>query len=244
VKQFEIQGVRPLVSVGFGLALSHGEMSSVTPTASGIEDLRTRLGALRTRFVKVGTLAARRAAEIAAGGAPPSEEFLAELTATNADFHALRDELLEHVARLEVVLPKPADAVASLRDLVPVVEAIAATLAGGERNRRAEAARAAALHVIDRVQAIAHHDDPAFAPLTDCQAKARALHKEIAASPATDSDVVRWAERLRPFADLLDMLEDESVVDDERVTQLADNVAAAFGRPLATAALRGRLRLR
>jgi hypothetical protein len=244
VKRFEIQGVRPLVSVGFGLALSHSEMSTVTPTTSGIEDLRARLGALRTRFVKVGTLAARRAAEIAAGGAPPSEEFLAELTATNADFHALRDELLEHVARLEVVLPKPADAVASLRDLVPVVEAIAATLAGGERNRRAEAARAAALHVIDRVQAIKHHDDPAFAPLADCQGKARALHKEIAASAATDSDVVRWAERLQPFADLLDMLEDESVVDDERVTQLADNVAAAFGRPLATAALRGRLRLR
>jgi hypothetical protein len=219
-------------------------MSSTTPTATGIEDLRARLGALRARFVKVGTLAARRAAEIAAGGAPPSEDFLAELAATNVDFHALRDEVLEHVARLEVVLPTPADAVVSLRDLVPVVDAIAAALAGGERNRRAEAGRAAALHVIDRVQAIQHHDDAAFAPLVDCQAKARALHQEIAGSPATDSDVMRWAERLRPFADLLDMLEEDGVVDDERFTQLADNVAAAFGRPLATAALRGRLCLR
>ena len=218
-------------------------MSSVTPTIS-VEDLRVRLGALRARFVKVGRLAARRAAEIAAGGAPPSDEFLAELTGTTADFHALRDDVLEHVARLEVVLPKPADAVVALRDLAPVLDAIAATLAGGERNRRAEAGRAAALHVIERVQAIEHHDDGAFAPLTDCQAKARALHKEIAASAATDSEVARWAERLRPFADLLDMLEDESVVDDERFTQLADNVAATFGRPLATAALRGRLRLR
>jgi hypothetical protein len=40
------------------------------------------------------------------------------------------------------------------------------------------------------------------------------------------------------------MLEEDGVVDDERFTQLAENVAAAFGRPLATAALRGRLRLR
>ena len=213
------------------------------PTTS-VEELRVRLGALRARFVKVGTLAARRAAEIAAGGAPPSEEFLAELTATNADFHALRDDVLEHVSRLEVVLPKPADAVVALRDLVPVLDAIAATLAGGERNRRAEAARAAALHVIDRVQAIEHRDAPAFAPLAECQAKARALHQQIAASAVTDSEVARWAERLRPFADLLDMLEDASIVDDERFTQLTDNVAHAFGRPLATAALRGRLRLR
>jgi len=220
-------------------------MGPATPTMNGIDDLRGRLRALRARFVKVGKLAARTAAEVAAGGAPPSEQFLAELTATNAEFHTLRDEVLEHVARLEVVLPKPADAVVSLRDLFPVVDAIAATVASGERNRRAEAGRAAALHVINRVQAIQHQDDSAFAPLAECQAMARALHEEIsAASAATDSDVVRWAERLRPFADLLDMLEEEGVVDDERFTQLADNVAAAFGRSLATAALRGRLRFR
>src|SRR5215468_3891268 len=163
-------------------------MSTTTPTATGIEDLRARLGALRARFVKVGTLAARRAAEIAAGGAPPSEEFVAELAATNADFHALRDEVLEHVARLEVVLPKPADAMVSLRDLVPVVEAIAAAAISGERNCRVEAGRAAALHVIKRVQAIRHRDESAFAPLADCQAMGRALHEEIAgASAATDS---------------------------------------------------------
>ena len=219
-------------------------MRPATPTTSSVDNLRKRLGVLRARFVKVGKLAARTAAEVAAGGAPPSEQFLAELTATNAEFHALRDEVLEHVARLEVVLPKPADAMVSLRDLVPVVEAIAAAISG-ERNRRVEAGRAAALHVIKRVQAIRHRDESAFAPLADCQAMGRALHEEIAgASAATDSDVARWAERLRPFADLLDMLEEEGVVDDERFTQLAENVAATFGRPLATAALRSRLRLR
>src|SRR5262249_33964577 len=101
-------------------------MSSVTPTANGIEDLRARLGALRE---------ARRAPAFATGRAPPSAVFLAAVTATNTDFLAPRDEVLEQVARLEVVLPKPADAVAPLRDLVPVVDAIAATLAGGERNR-------------------------------------------------------------------------------------------------------------
>jgi hypothetical protein len=218
-------------------------MTAVAPPTSAIDDLRARIAALQARFAEVGTRAARAAAETAGGGAPPSEELLAQLTATAAEFQALRDDVLESVASLEVVLPKPVDALVSLRDLVPVVEALAVTLTNAERHRRHEAGRAAALHVIDRVQAVVHHDDPAFAPLAECQAMARAFHEEIARSGATDSDVVAWAERLRPFADLLEMLESDSGVDDERFTQLSDSVAAAFGRPLATAAMRGRLGL-
>jgi len=151
--------------------------------------------------------------------------------------------VLETAASIEVVLPKPADTLVALRDLVPVVDAMAATLTNAESHRRHEAGRAAAVHVIDRVQAIVHHDDPAFAPLAECQAAARALHEEIVASPGSERDVLGWAERLQPFAALLEMLEAEGAVDDESFTQLADSVAAAFGRPLATAATRGRLRL-
>lgn len=210
------------------------------PTTSGLDDLRARIAALQTRFVEVGGRASAAAAEVAASGAPPSDELLAALTAAAQEFHALRDDVLDSAASLEVVLPKPADALVSLRDLVPVVEAVATALADVEKRRRSEAARAAALTVIDRVQAIAHRDDAGFAPLAECLAKARTLRDEIAGRG--DSDVAGWAERLRPFADLLEML--EGGVDDERFTQLADAVAAAFGRPLATAATRGRLRLR
>src|SRR2546428_12874794 len=85
--------------------------------------------------------------------------------------------------------------------------------------------------------------DPAFAPLAQCQAAAGALPEEIVASPGSERDVLGWAERLQPFAALLEMLEAEGAVDDESFTQLADSVAAAFGRSLATAATRGRLRL-
>ena len=177
------------------------------------------------------------------GGTPPSEELLAQLATAAQDFQALRDDVLETAASVEVVLPKPADRLVSLLDLVPVVDAMAATLANAELHRRHEAGRAAALHVIDRVQAIVHHDEPAFAPLAECQAAARSLHEDIAASPGSESDVIGWAERLRPFAALLEMLEGKGAVDDERFTQLADSVADAFGRPLATAATRGRLRL-
>jgi len=219
-------------------------MTAAARTARGLDDLRARIAALRTRFAEVGTRAASAAADVRAGGAPPSEELLAQLAAAGQEFQALRDDVLETAASIEVVLPRPADTLVALRDLVPIVDAMAATLTNAESHRRHEAGRAAALHVIDRVQAIVHHDDPAFAPLAECQAAARALHEEIVASPGSERDVIGWAERLRPFADLLEMLEAEAGVDDERFTQLADSVAAAFGRPLATAATRGRLRLR
>lgn len=207
-----------------------------------IDDLRSRLSALQARFSEVGTCAARTAAEIARAGAPPSEELLAQLTATAADFHTLREDVLDLAATREIILAN--DTPVALRDLVPLVDALAATSASAQRYRRHEAGRTAALHVIDRVQGIVCEDEPAFAPLLECQARARALHADIARSVARDGDVLTWAERLRPFADLLEMLEGEGSMDDEHMTKLSEQVAEAFGRPLATAVVRGRLRLR
>src|SRR6267143_693690 len=68
--------------------------------------------------------AASAAADVAGGGAPPSEELLAQLTAAAQEFYALRDDVLETATSFEVILPKPADTVVSLRDLVPVVDAL------------------------------------------------------------------------------------------------------------------------
>jgi len=164
-------------------------MTAAASTSSGLDDLRARIAALQTRFVELGTRAASAAEDVRSGGTPPSEELLAQLATAAQDFQALRDDVLETAASVEVVLPKPADR------------------------------------------------------LAECQAAARSLHEDIAASPGSESDVIGWAERLRPFAALLEMLEGKGAVDDERFTQLADSVADAFGRPLATAATRGRLRL-
>lgn len=207
-----------------------------------VDELRSRSAALQARFADVGARAARVAADVSSGGAPPSEELLAQLTATTADFQRLRGDVLDSAATLAMALPKPADALATLRDLVPVVDMLAVAAANAERRRRQEAARAAALRAIDRVQAMVHREDPTFAPLAECQARARAMRDEIAHSEATEADVASWAERVRPFADLLEMI--EGAVDDERFAQLADSVATSLGPPLAAAAMRGRLLFR
>jgi hypothetical protein len=218
-------------------------MTTAAPTTSVIDDLRARITAVQARFTEIGLRAARAAADLAVVGTPPSERLVAELAAAAAEFQALRDEVLESVATLEVVLPKPANTIRSLRDLLAVVDVLAATHPNvDDRHRRHDAARAAVMHVIDRVQAIVHDDDPSFAPLIECQAWAHAMHDEIVGTEATDADVLAWAERLRPFAALLEML--EGGADDGSFAKLADGVAAAFGQPLASAAMRGHLQLR
>jgi ABC-type transporter Mla subunit MlaD len=219
-------------------------MSAEAPVATDFDDLRARIAALQMHFTDVGVRAARAAADATTLGAPPSEELINALAAAAHDFYALRDDILEVAATLEVVLPNPADAIGSLRDLTPVLDAVSAASAAAERRRRLDAARAAALAVIDRVQTVAHRDAAAFPPLAECQARARTLRDTIATADGGDSDVSAWAQELRPFADLLEMLEGQGTVDDERWTELADGVSAAFGRPLATAATRGRLRIR
>src|SRR5690349_5500207 len=89
--------------------------AAAAPTARGLDDLRARIAALQTRFADVGARAAAAAADVAAGGAPPPEVLLAELAAAAQAFHLLRDDVLESVATLEVVLPMPSDALVSLR---------------------------------------------------------------------------------------------------------------------------------
>ena len=94
-------------------------MTAAASTSSGLDDLRARIAALQTRFVELGTHAASAAEDVRSGGMPPSEELLAQLAAAAQDFQALRDDVLETAASVEVMLPKPADTLVSLRDLVP-----------------------------------------------------------------------------------------------------------------------------
>ena len=100
-------------------------MIVAAPSTSRIIDLRTRIAALHAHFAEVGRRAACAAADAAARGAPPSEKLLAELTGPGVQFQALRDEILDCAAALDIILP---DTLRSLRDLTPVVDVLASTL--------------------------------------------------------------------------------------------------------------------
>ena len=104
-----------------------------------------------------------------------------------------------------------------------------------ERRTTRSHAEGDALAVLDRVMALAHRDDPGFAALLACQARAAALRAKL--KSATDVD----ADAIAPFAELLSLFDGQQDLDDEQWGALEDAVAAAFGRPLAVAATRGKL---
>jgi hypothetical protein len=113
------------------------------------------------------------------------------------------------------------------------------------RRRQLDAARATAFAILNRVPAIVHRDQPAFAPLKGCQDKARVLQDAIVRTVPVDfeREVRAWARAVIPFAALLALIAGPHTTDEAQWAELQETVAAAFGRRLATAAARGTLTL-
>ncbi|HEV8615905.1 MAG TPA: hypothetical protein VGU22_10470 [Methylomirabilota bacterium] len=204
-----------------------------------LEDLQRRISELRARFDDLGA----RAASVAQGlvaTLPPELELIDELGEARHTFADLRAAVLEEGDGL--VLPD-AETILSLQQLDPVLATIVEADERRARQAAWEAARETALTVLDRVIELVHREESGFAPLAACQAKARELHLAISASTP---DNVEEAEkivsgRVRPFAELVTLIDSWDVLDDDRCAFLQDAITQSFGRPLALAALRGKL---
>lgn len=218
----------------------------MSPTAlPDVASLREQFAITQARFSDLSTRLAGEAEAMRDGGEPPSATLLAELQDAAEVFRRVRDDVLNAAAALDVVLAVAGEEIGSLRELAPVLDALASAAGIAEQRRAREATRQAALDVLERVPAIAHRDEAAFPPLAQCQAHAAAVRDAIAAARAEDdTDPPVWLPLVQPFTDLLEMVEGASVIDDQRWSELAERVGAAFGRPLAVAATRGRLRRR
>lgn len=205
------------------------------------QELARRLAAERERFGTLGARAARAAQDLQAT-TPPDAELLAGLTAAARAFGDLRQAVLAEAVLL-LDPPPPPESLATLTDLGPVLESL--VLAEETRVRRArwETARREALDVLDRLAGLTHREDAGFAPLAAAQADARAAREQIAGSKPEDFEAAtrRLGERVRMFGDLVALAEGWSALDDERCSSLQDSIAEGFGRPLALAALRGKL---
>jgi hypothetical protein len=202
-------------------------------------DLRYEVKALSETFWQVSAKLARAAKEMHDPGIPPSEELLAEVTAAQNDFVALRAQLLG-LARIVESTPVPdPNAVVSLRDLASVLQSAQES----RKKTKMDEAKQQVLQKLDRVQSLAHREKAEFAPLIDCQARAAQLKLAIApvdwANPTLD-----LVEGFLPFVDLLRMVEQLDQLDDEACERLQDSVAGAFGKLLAVAVSRGRVVLR
>ena len=195
---------------------------------------------LTERFAGLATKLAQAARELQVSGTLPADSLFEELTAAQGEFVDLRSTVLDAAASLSVALPSMTE-MNSLKALEPVVRGVAEAIAEEERRAATAEARKRALAVLDRVLAISHADDPGFAALVQCQAKAKALRNAVMDPKAFEMATAPMLETTPAFAALLTLIEGREHLDDERFAALEDSVSQSFGRQLAVAATRGKL---
>ena len=197
------------------------------------------VAALADRFASLGRRLADAARGLTEGGAPPSVEVIDELDASRSQLADARRRVVDVARAMDVpAIPAPEE-LASVQALRSLVEA---AIQAGEQ-RAARDAKQRALAVLERIDELRHRDDPRFAALVACQAAAAQLRAVLAAVewPASHDDLTALAEGRHPLAYLLEFVERQDALDDARWEQIEDALVAAFGRPLAVAAARGRL---
>jgi hypothetical protein len=204
-------------------------------------DLSQDLAEISDRFSELGERLLGAARQLHAPGTPPSEKLLEELSGSRRDFIGLRDRARDRAESLDVPLPSAAtlDTIQGLTALLDLVAEAEIRQAKGEETRRR------ALAVVERVLTLKHSGEGEFAPLRDCQAKARSLRDSVAAVAWSDlpPEAAQLAEGDHPFAKLLALVEDREVLNDDLWASLHDGVGATFGKSLAAAAARAKLSL-
>lgn len=100
-----------------------------------------------------------------------------------------------------------------------------------------------AIGVLNRMLSVTHLDDPAFGPLIECQAKAGEFRLLLSRTISEPRGVgaKQVEEAVLPFESLLTLVLERDKLTEERWAQLEARVTRTFGRPLVTAAARGRL---
>lgn len=190
-------------------------------------------------FARLSMGVTQAAKELHDPGAPPSAIFVEALITARKQFADFSGKVYS-LAQTMAVSPLPAaDTLVSLYELRTLLDMIAEA----EGKAIAEDLRARGLAVLDRVLALIHRDQIEFAPLLECQTKARTLHLAVAEAGWRElpPDAETLAEGKHLFSDLLMLVERQDDLDDEMWGLLQDTVTQAFGRPLAVAASRGKL---
>src|SRR3989454_10597 len=210
----------------------------MTPTA---DDLVKNLAALSRRFAGLAAKLAQAARELEGAGTLPPDSLLEESAAAGGEFIARRSSAPDGARPLGVTPPAPA-AIDGLKALEPVVRALAEATVNEPRRATLAEARRRVLVVLDRIMTINHVDDPNFAALLECQAKAREIRAAVLdpKGPTAESAAV-IVEATPAFSALLTLIEGREHLDDAKFAVLEDSVTRLFGRTLTVAATRGKL---
>jgi tetratricopeptide (TPR) repeat protein len=196
-------------------------------TARGSAECTEELSLLTDLFQQTGEQLRRAGKQMQTNGQFLDATLFRALAVCHERLSTLRADV-RGLAESLGVPGSPPEQVHGLREIGLLLDAVVAA--------EAERSRSQSLEILEQVLNLRPHDQNNHPALRECQAKARELRRIIAASPAHDPPPV--AEQLargeHPFACLLNLVNyDESLGDDRRAA-LNRTVAWAFGRPLAT----------
>ncbi len=185
-----------------------------------------------------------------------------ETTTARAELHQLRHlqetlstELARHASQLKSVGALPPDDLVDglIAFRIRLIKLTEAARIESRSELTLETVHAAivrtesqdrAIATLNRVLALRHTEDPAFSGLTDCQAAASQMLARFAA-PAnneTNADVAALTADSHPLNVLLHWIDAADEISDEAWMACQAQVAATWGRPLATAVARRKIR--
>jgi hypothetical protein len=206
---------------------------------ANVDELARELAALTQRFVDLGARLGEAAQGLQEAGAPPPNGLTEALAGARGQFQQLRSQALTVADAAGVPAPAQPE---SLHEIEPLLAAIAVALRERARREALERVQQGAIAVLDRVLEILHQDEAQFPALVGCHARARDARAVVLALTEIESEETRRViDGIRPFSDLLALVETRDGADDDRYAATEESVSRAFGRPLAVAAARGRL---
>lgn len=210
-------------------------MEQIEPTT-----LLQSLTEVSEAFSHLGQRLVQAANVLQTTGVPPEEGLLNEMLTAKKNFVALCVQGCALAESLAIEpLPRP-EMLTSVTALKTLLQGIALT---EEKRKAAKSLSRRAIAVLNRVCTLRHRDLVTFAPLDECHAKAISLRNEIAETPwpKTHPSAEAIVNEDDTFSALLTLVQRGDELDDELCSAFQDVVSQAFGKPLAIAAIRGKL---
>jgi hypothetical protein len=203
--------------------------------------LKNELQSLQESFRELSLRLAETAGNLGRSGRPPSEEIIQQLEGAHRRFRELHEGALQLAAGERLAQPTGSDG-ASIPDLLALLRQVDETRAVRlKKHDQLQKART----VLDRILGIVHKNSPSYGPLVDLHAKAGSLREQALADSdqPVNPELETLAEGRHPYCDLLHLMDHHDDIDDDRWVQLNDSITQAFGKPMAIATARKKLRI-
>ena len=204
------------------------------------KSLLQELDGLAGHFAKLSDWLVQAADELREPGVPLSQSLMAALSDAGREFVVLRERILGQAGRLRMRVQGESEASSSLQELRQLL--LKVLTRAGQAVEEIED-REGIVRTLNRVLRLQHHDSSPFAPLTECQEKARRLLEEIAGLEESEPGAEAWRvlPGIQAFSRLLALVDAPENLSDDRWMDLQETVAQEFGRALTIAASRGKV---